>query len=170
MKEQRRESGLRMPRTVRLDGSDERVYPRAARPGEWAVSGAFVFADADLAVIDRKARHAFASGFLGTATFGWSTFVEVAEITAEEHEAVVTALADHFVAEYGAPNRAAALPVARREVEFAASLCEHDLHTMLMVERELGADGIIERFKAVQQQADQSHAKIWTIVEEEDGV
>ena len=34
---------LKFPRTIRLDPSDTFVFERAAEPGEWAVSGAFVF-------------------------------------------------------------------------------------------------------------------------------
>jgi hypothetical protein len=36
---------LKLPRTIRLDPSDTFVFERAADPGEWAVSGAFVFGD-----------------------------------------------------------------------------------------------------------------------------
>ena len=38
-----------------------------AEPGEWAVSGAFVFWGADPATLEGKARTAFRSGFLGVA-------------------------------------------------------------------------------------------------------
>ena len=34
---------LKLPRTIRLDPSDTFVFERAAEPGEWAVSAAFVF-------------------------------------------------------------------------------------------------------------------------------
>ena len=37
-------STMRFPRTIRLDASDEHVFERAAAPDEWAVSGAFAFA------------------------------------------------------------------------------------------------------------------------------
>ncbi|MDP6390129.1 MAG: DUF6505 family protein [Alphaproteobacteria bacterium] len=160
---------MRLPRTIRLDSSDDNVFERAARPGEWAVSGAFAFSDVDFETLDGKGKQAYACGFLGTFSFGRATFVEVAEATNEEVEAVVTALADHFVAEYGAPDRAAALPVAEEEVEFAAGLCEHKLHTLLRVEREPGEAGVIERFSAVQTPGEPEHAKIWNIVEDDNG-
>ena len=32
-------------RTIRFDASDDRVFARAAAAGEWAVSGAFAFAE-----------------------------------------------------------------------------------------------------------------------------
>jgi len=34
---------VKLIRTIRLDPSDTFVFARAAEPGEWAVSGAFVF-------------------------------------------------------------------------------------------------------------------------------
>jgi Family of unknown function (DUF6505) len=88
---------LRFPRTIHLDASDERVFEAAAAAGEWAVSGAFAFADADSASLAGKANQAFAAGFLGTTSFGWSTFVAVAGIMQEQLEAVIDALARHFV-------------------------------------------------------------------------
>ena len=39
---------MKLLRTIRLDPSDTFIFPNAAEPGEWAVSGAFVFADTDL--------------------------------------------------------------------------------------------------------------------------
>jgi hypothetical protein len=154
---------LRFPRTIRFDASDERVFERAAAADEWAVSGAFAFADADPASLAGKARQAFASGFLGTTRFGWATFVAVAEITEEQFEAVIDALARHFVERYGAPSPEAAHPAARAEAEFAASLCAHPINTLLAVERAFGPDGIVERFRTISRDASPAHAKIWTI-------
>ncbi len=157
---------MRFPRAIRLDASDLKVFAVAAEPGEWAVPGAFAFANTDPQDLTGKARQAFVHGFLGTESFGWTTLVEVAEIDEDNHERVVVRLADHFVAHYGAPDRTAAMPVARDEVGFAAGLCDHKLHTLLMVERELGEDGIVERFKVIHPPRGAQHAKIWSIVEE----
>jgi hypothetical protein len=154
---------LRFPRTIRFDASDERVFEPAAAADEWAVSGAFAFADADPASLAGKAKQAFASGFLGTTSFGWSTFVAVAEITREQFEAVIDALARHFVERYGAPSPEAARPAARTEAEFAASLCAHPINTLLAVERAFGPDGIVERFRTITRDGAPAHAKIWTI-------
>ena len=52
----------RLPRTIRLDPSDTFVFARAAEPGEWAVSGAFVFWNVDPAKLDQKQRVAVLSG------------------------------------------------------------------------------------------------------------
>lgn len=154
---------LRFPRTIRFDASDERVFESAAAAGEWAVSGAFAFADADAASLAGKARQAFASGFLGTASFGWSTFVAVAEISPEQFEAVIAALARHFALRYGAPSPEAARPAARVEAEFAASLCTHPINSLLAVERAFGAEGIVERFRTITPHGAPRHARIWTI-------
>jgi hypothetical protein len=154
---------LRFPRTIRFDASDEGVFEPAAAAGEWAVSGAFAFADADPAGLAGKAKQAFASGFLGTTSFGWSTFVAVAEITPEQFEAVVEALARHFVERYGAPSPRAARPAARAEAEFAASLCAHPINTLLAVERAFGPDGIVERFRTIKPDRAPGHTRIWTI-------
>lgn len=160
---------MRFPRTIRLDSSDEAVFERAAAPGEWAVSGAFAFADAEPDGIAGKLRQAFANGFLGTTSFGWSTLVQVATIREAEYEAVVNALAAHFVGCYGAPSLAEALPAARAEAEFAAGLCEHRVGTLLSVERDFGNDGIAERFRTVVSPQAPDHAKIWTIIDDDDG-
>ena len=160
---------MRFPRTIRFDASDERVFERAAEPGEWAVPGAFAFAAADPAQLTGKARQALANGFLGTATFGRSTFVAVAEITPEAFEGVVQALAAHFVERYGAPSPAAALPAARAEAEFAASLCEgQKVNTLLAVERAFGPEGIRERFRVIEPRRERPHARIWALVDESD--
>ncbi len=156
-----------MLRTVRLDATDLRVFERAAEPGEWAIPGGFEFADADPAALAGKARQAFLCGWLGTTSFGRATFVEVAEITAEEYEAVVARLARLFVERYGAPDTAAAEPVARDEVAFAAGLADHKVHTLLAVEREVAEAGLVERFRVVVPARAKDHAKIWEIVDDD---
>ena len=155
-----------LPKTIRLDNSDLQVFDRAAAPGEWAVSGAFAFADTHEDALTGKTRQAFVNGFFGTGSFGWSTLVFVAEAREADYESAVNALADHFVAAYGAPDRAAALPRAREEVNFAASLCDHPVNTLLAVRRDAGSDGIVERFRIVSPPADTLHTKIWEIVED----
>jgi Family of unknown function (DUF6505) len=151
---------MRFLRTIRLDASDEHVFERAAGPDEWAVSGAFAFADLDPARLGGKAQQAFTS-------FGRSTLVAIGEIKPEELEGVIEALALHFLERYGAPSVEAARAAARGEVEFAISLCEHRINTLLAVEREFGTDGIIERFRVIRPRGPASHARIWTIVDDE---
>lgn len=160
---------MKFPRTIRLDDSDAQVYDRPARPGEWAVPGSFTFLDVDPAKLTGKQLQAFGHGFLGTESFGWSTLVEVAEISEVEYQAVIDRLAAHFVEQHGAPDMAAALPAAREEADFAASICDHKLHTLLMLERESGEEGIVERFKVVQppSAADHEKIKLWTFVDDD---
>jgi hypothetical protein len=158
---------MKFPRAVRLDESDTQVYTNPAVPGEWAVPGSFVFVDKDAAELAGKELQAFGHGFLGVQSFGWSTLVEVAEIDEQEYQQVINRLAEHFVERYGAPDLATALPAAREEASFAASICEHELHTLLMLERESGEEGIVERFKVVRlNAADHSNVKLWQLVQE----
>ncbi len=159
---------MRFPKTIRLDSSDRQVFERAAEPNEWAVSGAFAFADADPSTLTTKRRQAFRNGFLGTASFGWSTLVAVAKIEAEQYQSVIDQLAAHFVERYGAPSLAAAVPAARAEAEFAAGLCDHQINTLLSVGRDGGDDGIVEQFRVIQPPLEPVHAKIWEIVEDDD--
>jgi hypothetical protein len=160
---------MKFPRTIQLDGSDSQVYEKPAIPGEWAVPGSFVFLDTDPSEMTSKQQQAFGRGFLGTESFGWSTLVEVAEIRAVEYEAVVQRLANHFVEHCGAPNVDAALPLANEEATFAASICDHQLHTLLALERESSEDGIAERFKVVQLPSAARHddLKLWTLLDDE---
>jgi hypothetical protein len=160
---------MRFPRTMRLDNSDEQVFALAAAAGEWAVPGGFAFADATPESLTGKAKQAFRNGFLGTMSFGWSTLVAVAEIDDAAYAQVIDALADHFVAAYGAPDRAAALAAAKAEAEFAAGLCQHKINTLLCIERDFGDTGVIERFRVIEPPREAVHAKIWKIVEDGNG-
>ena len=158
---------MRFLRTIRLDESDTHVFENPCVPGEWAVSGSFVFLHDDPETINGKRELAFRSGFLGTETFGWSTLVEIVEITEDEYQRVVDQLARRFMDHYGAPHLAAALPVAQQEADYSADIDEFKLHTLLSIEREFGDDGIVERLRAVSPSAaDHANVKIWTI---EDG-
>ncbi|WP_119165896.1 DUF6505 family protein [Algihabitans albus] len=157
----------RLPRTLRLDTSDLYVFKRAAEPGEWAVSGAFAFANSDPANLDAKDKLALANGWLGTESFGQSSLVEVAETGEAGYFAVVERLARHFVESYGAPGLAEALPVARAEVDDASELCTHKTGTLLAVERDFDERGqLLERFRVIRPERADDHAKIWEIVDD----
>jgi len=143
------------------------VFHRPAQPGEWAVTGSFAFADAQPEALDQKGKIAFHSGWLGTDSFGHSTLVEVADISEAEFFQVVEKLARHFVEAYGAPDLAAALPAARAEADDAAQLCDHKTNTLLTLEREITAEGLVERVRVVQQDRATEHAKIWELSEED---
>ena len=55
------------------------------------------------------------------------------------------------------------MPAAVEEADFARSICEHPVHTLLMIEREISDEGIREKFKVVKPQDASSHAdvRIW---------
>src|SRR5258707_4776347 len=83
---------LRFPRTIRLDPSDTFVFERAAEPGEWAVSGAFVFWNQDQANLGPKQRVALRSGFLGIDSLGWSPLATLTEAMESQREALIQRL------------------------------------------------------------------------------
>jgi hypothetical protein len=154
---------LRFPRTIRLDPSDTFVFERAAEPGEWAVSGAFVFWNRDAATLGQKQRVALRSGFLGIDSLGWSTLAIVTEATEAERQAMVERLAGKLLEKFGAPDFEAARLAAEEEVAFAASLCEHPLQTLLAVQRSVEHGAIRERFRILKPReaapgADRLHA------------
>ena len=154
---------LRFLRAIRLDDADLEAYLNPAEPGEWAVPGSFKFLDDSAESLEGQRLAAFRHGFLGTRSFGWSSLVEVAEIGDDEYQEVVDRLAQHLVRHHGAPHIAAALPVAADEADYAASLCNHPLHTVLTLERRFGEDGIVESMKVVtpRDAGDHSGVRIW---------
>jgi hypothetical protein len=154
---------LKLPRTIRLDPSDTFVFERAAEPGEWAVSGAFVFWNRDPATLGQKQRVALRSGFLGVDSLGWSTLAVVTEATEADRQAMVERLAGQLLDKFGAPDVAAGRGAAEEEVAFAASLCDHASGTLLAVQRSVENGEIRERFRTLKPRevsgdADRLHA------------
>src|SRR3546814_16262851 len=123
--------------------SDLRVFEHACEPGEGAIPGGFVFATADPATLEGKAQLAFRSGWLGLASFGHATLVEVAEIAEPEFFALVERLARHLEAGYGAPSFGHALAAARHALDDAAGLCEHKQNGKTAWREVVGKDGWI---------------------------
>ena len=144
---------LKLPRTIRLDPSDTFVFERAAEPGEWAVSGAFVFYNCDTATLGQKQRVALRSGLLGIDSLGWSTLAVVTEASQAERDAVVAKLAAQLSVKFGAPDAEAARAAAEEEVAFAASLCDHPPQTLLAVNRSVETGEIRERFRTLKPRA-----------------
>jgi hypothetical protein len=144
-------SAGRLPRTIRLDASDTVVFATAAVPGEWAVSGTFLFAGRDPERFARKERIAFRTGFLGLASFGFSTLVVVSEADAAERAAAAETLARQLVARLGAPDMTTARDAAQEELAFAAELCaDHAVGTLVALHRTIDADGALrERFRTL---------------------
>lgn len=164
---------LKLPRTIRLDPSDTFVFDRPAEPGEWAVTGSFLFFDADVAALAGKAQAAFRAGFVGVRSLGFSTLVMVSEASEAEREEAVEALAAHILDKFGAPDRDAARAAAREEVDFAASLCHPEVGTVLAMHRTLGRGEIRETFRTLRPRdpsvsgADRlhAHARAFDVVE-----
>lgn len=149
---------MRLLRTVRLDPSDAVVFPRAAEPGEWAVPGGFCFWDDDVGALAGQRRQAFRAGFLGLASFGWSTLVEIVEVSAVEREAAVTALAAHIRADHGAPDDVAARAAAEEEIAFVESLCDHPPGTLVALARSVDGGDVRERFRTLHQRPQEHRA------------
>jgi hypothetical protein len=161
---------LRLPRAIRLDPSDTFVFDRPAEPGEWVVSGAFMFNGRDPGDFTAKEKVAFRSGWLGVGSFGWSTLAIVTDIDAQEREKALEALARRIHEVFGAPSLEAARGAAEEELAFAASLCEHPPQTLLAVQRTFEDGEIRERFRTISPREDFSKGgfQVFTIDVSED--
>lgn len=140
---------MKLLRTIRLDPSDSFIFPKAAPPGEWAISGGFVFADAELAALEGKELAAFRGGFLGLPSLGWSTLAQVVEAKAEDRNAAIEQMARCLLDRFGAPDWASALRAAEEEIDFAASLCDHPPGTLIAVHRSDENGSIREAFRSL---------------------
>ena len=159
---------MKLLRTIRLDASDTFVFELAAAPGEWAVPGAFAFWDRDPAALEGKARAAFRAGFLGVASLGWSTLVQIVEASAAERAALVDALAQQLSAHFGAPDLAAARNAAEEEVAFAESLCSPPLDTLVAMHRAFDKGEVRETFRTLRLRAGQKPPRAFSFLEVED--
>jgi hypothetical protein len=155
---------LKLLRTIQLDASDTFVFERAAAPGEWAVSGAFAFMNQDVAALRGKARTAFRAGFLGLASFGRSTLVQIVEAQDQDRAEALELLASQLVSQFGAPDLAAARAAAEEEIVFAASLCDHPAGVIVAVTRTVEGGSVREAFRTLRPGA-QSSSKAFSFVE-----
>jgi hypothetical protein len=136
-------------RTIRLDISDTFVFETAANPGDWAVSGTFAFAHVDPAGLTGKSRAAFRSGFLGIESLGWSTLVQVVDVTPGDRVGAVDLLARQLMEGFGAPNLDVAHVAAEEEIDFAISLAQHPSGMLIAVSRTIEAGTIKEAFRSL---------------------
>ena len=155
---------MKLLRTIRLDPSDTFVFERAAEPGEWAVSGAFMFAELETDGLEGKARAAFRGGFLGVASFGWSTLVQIVEAGEGERAALVETLARGLQERLGAPDAASARAAAEEEVAFAASLCDHPRDTLVAVRRTVEDGAIREAFRTLRPRGERRPMRAFSLV------
>lgn len=159
---------MKLLRTIRLDPSDTFVFERAAEPGEWAISGTFVFSDIDPDALRGKARTSFRAGFLGIDTLGWSTLVQIVEATADDRAAIVDTLADRLVQHFGAPDRGIARAVAEDEVSFAESLCNQPANTLVAVHRTFENGELREAFRTLRPRHDERPFRAFSFLDVED--
>lgn len=144
---------MKLARAIHFDESDTRVYHSPARTGEWCISGGFEFSNWTDGDLTGKQKQAFSNGWLGLETFGRVTFVAVTQIETVEMAQATDALAQHFVDVYGAPDLAAARPVAAEEIAQMAEMCaDHGPNTLLTVARELSESGVRETYRTIQAQ------------------
>jgi hypothetical protein len=158
---------VKLLRTIRLDRSDAFVFDQAAEPGEWAVSGGFVFFDADPQQLSGKARAAFRGGFLGIDSLGWSTLVQIVEASESDRAAAVDALARRLVERFGAPDLATARAAAEEEVGFAASLTNHPPDTLIAVHRVREDGAIRETFRSLRPRKGQKNLRAFAFMQVE---
>lgn len=147
---------MKLLRTIRLDPSDQFVFERVADPGEWAVSGAFAFGSGDPARLEGKVRTAFRSGFLGVASLGWSTLVQIVEATATERETLLETLAEQLMTHFGAPDLVTARAAAGDEIAFVESLCEQPQDTLIAVHRTCEESAVRESFRSLRTRTDRT--------------
>ena len=158
---------MKLIRTIRLDPSDTFVFERAAEPGEWAVSGAFAFWNADADKLEGKARSAFRGAFLGVESLGWSTLVQIVEASAANRAALVERLAQQLVENFGAPDIAQARAAAEEEVAFAASLCNQPADTLIAVHRTSENGEVREAFRTLHPRGDRKPMRAFSFLEVE---
>ncbi|MCC6887040.1 MAG: hypothetical protein IT536_00665 [Hyphomicrobiales bacterium] len=158
---------MKLLRTIRLDPSDTLVFERAAEPGEWAVSGAFMFWNEDPATLLGKRRAAFRSGFLGVQSLGWSTLAQIVEASEDDRRAAVDLLARHLFEQLGAPGNAEARAAAEDEFAFAVSLCEHPTDLLIAVHRTHENGDIREAFRTLHPRGERKPMRAFSFLEVE---
>ena len=163
---------MKLLKTIRADRSDTFIFDKAAESGEWAVSGAFMFAHQDPACLTGKARAAFRGGFLGIDSFGWSTLARIVEASEAQRDVALERLAAQLVERCGAPDLSTARVAAGEEIAFAASLCEHPAGMLIAVSRRFEKNMTHEAFRTLQSSARWRQAPVFTFVNvaDEDGI
>jgi len=112
-------------RAVRLDDSDTHLFKThgAAQEGEWLVSGGYAVCDfASAPKCDPRCW--CESSFLALEARRRCSIAEVVEVSDEELEAHIDALAWFLVRGWGAPSWEVARRVAEEEVRHTADVCE----------------------------------------------
>ncbi len=156
-------------RAVRFDGSDARVFERAAAEHEVLVSGASSFANNQPSQLTGKLRQAFVNGFLGTSSLGHSTFAAIGEVSGAELAVARDALEQNLFERLNAPRDVAAR-IAADEIAFVLDLVKNlPINAVLSVRRRMHDNGeISEEFRQIRaNHAAGQHAQIWTIEDDD---
>ena len=156
---------MNLLRTIRLDASDSFVFETPAEPGEWAVSGAFVFANGDLENLRGKARTAFRAGFLGLESLGRSTLAQIVETNENERRSVVELLAVQLMKRFGAPDLATARMAAEDEIDFVVSICDYPPGVLVAVTRSHKNGTIREAFRTLGPREGAGHTRAFEFLE-----
>lgn len=162
-------TAVRLLRAIRLDASDERVFPAVAAEGEWLVTGTLLWAGVEPSRLDGKMRLAFAQGFLGIESFGFASLASAARIESGEVDALRERLAHGLLERAGAPDRAAADAAAAELLADSAALAR-DLPAgaLLAIERRIDPTSgeLQERIRRLEAPPG-LHARVFEIVAEE---
>jgi hypothetical protein len=159
---------MKLLRTIRLDPSDTFIFAPVAEPGEWAVSGSFVFWNCDPMMLEGKTRTAFRSGFLGVQSLGWSTLVQIVDASDDDRRQAVEQLARRLVEKFGAPDLKTAAAAAEEEVAFAESLATEDKDALVAVYRRVEDGEIRETFRTLKPRNGPAPARAFSFLEVED--
>lgn len=159
---------MKFLKTIRFDPSDSQVFEKAANQDEWAIPGGGNFAGLAEDAIIGKSKQAFSNGFLSLESFGFSTFVSVAEIEEAAVADLKSRLTQHFVEKFGAPCKEEAQPVAEAEIQFVLEMCaDVAINSLFAVRRGFDEDGEIrEEFRIINAPGEKLHARVWDVVED----
>ncbi len=158
---------MKFLKTIRFDPSDNHVFESAALNDEWAIPGGFSFGGMNEDNITGKLKQAFSNGFLSLESFGFSTFVSVAEIDQAGIDELMNNLATHLAENFGAPSQQEALQAAHSEVNFVLEMCAKvAINSVFTLRRFFDDDGEIkEEFRIVNAPGANTHARVWEVVE-----
>ena len=127
----------------------------------------FAFVDSDPLNWSSKQQLAFRTAWLGIGSFGYSTFVQVVEMSNQEYEQVIQTLSVYLTDIYNAPSLEAAQQAAQQEIDDMLTMCDHPPGTLLSIERSIAEQNITEKTSVLAPSGASAHAKIWDIVEDD---
>ena len=140
---------MKLLRTIRLDPSDTFVFEQCGGARRMGSDRRLHIHRRRSLEARRQGARGVPLGFLGVASLGWSTLVQIVEASDDDRLAAIDTLAKQFVAHFGAPSIEDAVAAAEEEFEFAASLCNHPLDTLIAMHRSHDGGEIRETFRTL---------------------